>query len=163
MVRFNKIDDIPADSNAFGNLVDYRHFYSSDSAGKHGVGDYDKDSERYTKGYTIARFSKAKTTKLVNKASTQPYHSHEKRDLFIIGVKGKRTMIVSGKKYEIIAGTYIYIEPGEPHKTLNVGKRSWENIELWRALPHDDERFYEPVPEGFEPGREGTRGKRKRR
>jgi mannose-6-phosphate isomerase-like protein (cupin superfamily) len=154
LVIFNKVEDMAVDSSAFGNLVDYRNIYSSDSAGKHSIKDYDKDGERYTKGYTIARFSKAKTRQKVNKASTQPYHSHARRDLFLIGIKGKRTMIVAGKKYEIAPGTYIYIEPGEAHKTLNVGKQSWENIEIWRAHPHDDELFYEDVPAGFEPGRE---------
>ena len=153
MVSFRKIEEMAVDSSAFGDLVEYRHFYSSDGAGKHSPNDYDKDSERYTKGYTIARFSSARTTQKESKASAQPYHSHQKRDLFIIGVKGKRTMIVSNRKYEIVPGTYIFIEPGERHKTLNVGKQSWENIEIWRARAKDDEKFYEPVPRGFEPGR----------
>jgi mannose-6-phosphate isomerase-like protein (cupin superfamily) len=152
-----------ADSNAFGNLVDYRTFYSSDSLGKHGIDDYAKDSQRYTKGYTIARFSKASVSRKENKASTQPYHSHERRDLFLIGISGKRSMIVEGKRYDIVPGTYIYIGPGEAHKTLDVGKQAWENIEIWRAQPKDDEKFYEDVPAGFEPGREkGAKASKKR-
>jgi mannose-6-phosphate isomerase-like protein (cupin superfamily) len=143
-----------SDGNAFGSLVQYKTFYSSDSVGPHGIHDYDKDGERYNKGYTIARFSKASVSRKENKASAQPYHSHLKRDLFLIGISGKRTMIVEGKKYEIVPGTYIYIGPDEAHKTLDVGKQEWENIEIWRALPKDDERFYEDVPAGFEPGRE---------
>jgi mannose-6-phosphate isomerase-like protein (cupin superfamily) len=151
---FQKIEEMKADSSAFGNLVDYRTFYSSDSAGKHGVEDYDKDSERYTKGYTIARFSKSRISGKENMSSAQPYHSHAKRDLFLIGIRGKRTMIVAGVRYEIVPGTYIYIGPGEPHKTLDVGRQAWENIEIWRAHPKDDELFFEDVPPGFERGRE---------
>jgi mannose-6-phosphate isomerase-like protein (cupin superfamily) len=162
MVKFQKVEEMGSDSNAFGDLVHYRTFYSSDSMGKHGIHDYDKDSERYTKGYTIARFSKSKTSRKENKASTQPYHSHARRDLFLIGISGKRTMIVAGKRYDIMPGTFIYIEPGEPHKTLNVGKQAWENIELWRAHPKDDELFFEDVPAGFEAGREkGAKARKK--
>jgi mannose-6-phosphate isomerase-like protein (cupin superfamily) len=155
LVKFHRISNMDSDSSAFGELVDYRTFFSSDSKGKHGIGDYDKDGDRYMRGYTIARFARAKLAKRENKASAQPYHSHERRDLFLIGISGKRSMIVAGKRYDIVPGTYIYIEPGEPHKTLDVGKQAWENIEIWRAQPHDDERFYEDVPAGFEPGREG--------
>lgn len=154
MVKFLKLDEMKADGDAFGTLVDYRTFYSSDSLGGHGIKDYDKDGERYNNGYTIARFSRAKRSKDENPASIQPYHSHLRRDLFLIGVKGKRSMVISGKRYDIVPGTMVYIGPGEPHKTLDVGNQEWENIEMWRALPHDDELFYEDVPAGFEPGRE---------
>lgn len=164
MVKFHKVHEMKPDGNAFGALVDYRTFYSSDSKGGHGVHDYDKDGERYNKGYTIARFSKANKSKKENPASVQPYHSHARRDLFLIGVSGKRSMVISGKRYDIVPGTMVYIEPGEPHKTLNVGKQEWENIEIWRAEPRDDELFFEDVPAGFEPGREkGAKADKKRK
>jgi mannose-6-phosphate isomerase-like protein (cupin superfamily) len=144
LVKFEKIEEMEIDSRAFDSLVDYRHFYSSDTVGKHSPGDYEKGGERYEQGYTIARFSKARKWNKKDE-SWQPYHSHIHRDLFLIGVKGKRTMIIEDKKYEIVPGTYVYIGPGERHKTLRVGNDTWENIEIWRAHPHDDEHFFESL------------------
>ena len=131
-----KVEDMPVDSN-FGTAVVYRHVFSNDGQGKHSEQDYTGD--RSESGYTIMRVAESKRLGKSAPENTQPYHRHDKRDLFIIGMKGKRTMFVEGKKYEVEPGTILYIEPGNAHKTIDIGKDPWVVLEFWRALPKDTE------------------------
>ncbi len=133
-----KIDETKPDST-FGTAIEYRHVFSSDSLGKHSEKDY--SGSRSKNGYTLMRVAQAKRVAKESKENTQPYHRHEKRDLFIIGMKGKRTMKVEGKIYEIVPGTILYVEPGNAHKTVDIGKDEWTVLEFWLAQPHDTETF----------------------
>jgi mannose-6-phosphate isomerase-like protein (cupin superfamily) len=137
LVRFN---DVPVVAKLFG-AVTYRQFFVSDGGGPIGNEVYTRGEKRYEQGYSICRFAEAKPSKK-KKGEVQPLHYHPQRNPFlIVGLKGKRTMLVGGKKFDILPGTMLQIERGETHRTLNYGKARYLTIEIWNSDPKDDEIF----------------------
>jgi mannose-6-phosphate isomerase-like protein (cupin superfamily) len=138
LVKFNKL---PVAGKVF-SAVTYRQFFDNDEGGLVGIDVYKKGAKRYEKGYSVCRIAEARPVKNRKdaKSAVQPDHYHPQRHPFIIlGISGKRTMLVGGKKFNIVPGTLLQIGKGEHHKTINLDKSTFVTLELWHSAPHDDE------------------------
>lgn len=60
-----------------------------------------------------------------------PYHYHTQRHLYIFGLKGKATYLVNGEKYTVEPGTMLYIEPGDAHHAVDIGRNEGEVLEVY--------------------------------
>jgi mannose-6-phosphate isomerase-like protein (cupin superfamily) len=138
LVKFNKV---PLAGKVFGAIT-YRQFFVSDGQGPVGIDVFKKGTKRYEEGYSVCRIAEAKPLRNAKDAknAVQPDHYHPERSPFIIfGISGKRTMLVGGKKFNIVPGTLLQIGKGEHHRSINLGKSNFVTLELWHSAPRDDE------------------------
>jgi mannose-6-phosphate isomerase-like protein (cupin superfamily) len=139
MAKLFKFREIPVVAQAF-DIVKYRQFFDTDGLGPVDESVYKRGSKRYEEGYSVCRIAEAKPAKRRTKNIVQPDHFHPQRFPFtIIGISGRRTMVVNDRKFVITPGTILQIEKGERHRTIDLGKAEYVTLELWQSAPHDDE------------------------
>ena len=134
-----KFSEIPVVAQAF-DIVKYRQFFDTDGLGPVQEDVYKRGSKRYEQGYAVCRIAEAKPAKKRTKNMVQPDHYHPERYPFtIIGISGRRTMVVNDEKFDVVPGTILQIGRGERHRTLNLGGAEYVTLELWQSAPHHDE------------------------
>jgi mannose-6-phosphate isomerase-like protein (cupin superfamily) len=138
MATLLKFSEVPGSSPMFGAAV-YRQFFDTDGLGPVGEDVHKRGSSRYEEGYSVARICESKPSRGRRSIETQPEHYHPERYPFIIiGIAGRRVMLVGGDTFTIGPGTLLQIGKGEHHRTLNWGE-AFVTLELWKSGPHDDE------------------------
>lgn len=139
MAKLYRFGDIPVSAEAF-DIVRYRQFFDTDGLGPVTEDVYRRGSKRYEEGYTVCRIAEAKPAKKRTKKMVQPDHYHPERYPFtIIGISGKRTMVIDDEKFDITPGTILQIGKGQRHRTIGLGDAEYVTLELWQSAPHDDE------------------------
>ncbi len=121
MVRFLKFGDVELHSE-FGGIIEYSDFFNQD-----------------VRGHYVCRLVRGKRGKGKKREPTQPYHYHDKRDLYMVGVSGRRPILVNGKRYTLTPGTVLNIQAGDPHKSVDIGKDEFVCLEIWYSEPGDSQ------------------------
>ncbi len=121
MVRFLKFGEIEQHSE-FDGIIEYSDFFNQE-----------------VKGQYVCRLVRGKRKKGKKGEPAQPYHYHNKRDLYMVGISGKRPMFIKGKRYNLTPGTVLNIQAGDPHKSLGIGEDEFVCLEIWYSEPGDSQ------------------------
>jgi len=122
MVKFFRIENIPLILSHNGLRSD-RILISKDSCGSN---------------YLNCSLTEVKRQEESLVQHVSNYHYHTKSELFIIGLKGVVNMLVEGRRFRITPGTVLFIEPGEAHCMVDIGKTDGAVLEVWHDPPGEE-------------------------
>ena len=91
-------------------------------------------------------FSKTNTTALhlivFKEGGAEKYHFHRESDLFAIVLKGKGTILIEGKNFELKKGDQVFIPKGKKHRFINKEKGdTWVLVISSPPLKKEDRHF----------------------